>query len=51
MSRQCQMNTLWMVPFINFSCVSYIYLYVQQKQLLSHTRIGATGGDGGAVGK
>ena len=45
------MNTLWMVPFINFSRVSYIYLYVQQKQLLSHTRIGATGDGGGGVGK
>ena len=27
----------------HFSCVSYIYLHVQQKQLLSHTKIGDIG--------
>ena len=40
-----------MVTFINFSCVSYIYLRVQQKQLSSHTKIGATDGGGGGEGK
>ena len=30
-----------MVAFINFSCISYIYLEVQQKQLSNHTKIGA----------
>ena len=42
--------TLWMVAFTNFICVSYIYLHIQQKQLSSHTKLGATGGGGGEGG-
>ena len=42
--------TLSMVAFTYFIYVSYIYLHVQQKQLSSHTKIGATGGGGGGGG-
>ena len=36
----------------HFSCASYIYLHVQQKQLSSHTKIaGGGGGGGGGSGK
>ena len=30
----------------HFSCVSYIYLHVHQKQLSCHTKIGGIGGGG-----
>ena len=32
------------------SCVSYSYLHMLQKQLSSHTKVGATGGVGGGGG-
>ena len=35
---------LWILQ--HFRCVSYIYLYLQQKQLLSHTKRGVTWGKG-----
>ena len=35
-----------MVAFTQLSCVSYIYLRVQQKLLSSHTKIGGAGGVG-----
>ena len=38
-NARCGWLSLW-----PFSCISYIYLRVQQKQLSSHTLIGGTGG-------
>ena len=34
----------------HFSCVSFIYVHLQQKQLSSHTKTGGTDGGGSAGG-
>ena len=43
---QVNARCVWLF-LLHFSCVSYIYLHGQQKQLLSHTKIDGTGGGGG----
>ena len=42
---QVNENYGWLI-LQHFRCVSYIYLRLQQKQLLSHTKIGVTWGKG-----
>ena len=46
--RQVNARYGWLL-LRHFSCVSFIYLHVQQKQLSSHTKTGGTDG-GGSVG-
>ena len=46
---QVNAHCVWLF-LLQFSCVSYIYLHGQQKQLLSHTKIDGTGGGGGGRG-
>ena len=46
--RQVNARYGWLL-LRHFSCVSFIYLHVQQKQLSSHTKTGGTDG-GGRVG-